>query len=170
MIDFVINKDLLKFNKEFGFNKLHYVRILNLNKFEDINESKEKLNIVNANKDFLRKIFESSKVDIVLGLEKLEERDSLHYRNSGLNQVLCNLARKNNISVGISFKDILNSDNLGLLLGRIMQNVALCKKYKVNIVFATFASDFYDLRLSKDLEAFAKLIGIDKLDNAKIFK
>jgi RNase P/RNase MRP subunit p30 len=84
--------------------------------------------------------------------------------------VLCKLAAKNKIGIGFSFYDVLNAKDRAKVLGRMMLNVKLCKKYKVNIVLGSFAKDKYDLRLRRDLEAFGRLIGIDKLDNKKIFK
>jgi len=84
--------------------------------------------------------------------------------------VLCNLANKNGISVGFSFFDVLNAKDRGKIIGRMMQNAMLCKKYRVNIVVGSFARDKYDFRLRNDLEAFGRVIGIDKLDNTKVFK
>ncbi|MAG45512.1 MAG: hypothetical protein CMH63_01940 [Nanoarchaeota archaeon] len=167
MMDFVLNKALLGLSKEFGFSKFVNVKII---KFKDLKTSKETLVIVEVDNKNLRKIFESNNVDIVLGLEKLEDKDSLHHKNSGLNQVLCNLAKKNKISVGFNFNDVLSGLEEGKLIGRMMQNVRLCKKYKVNMVLGSFAKTKYDLRLKKDLEVFGKLIGIDKLGNTKVFK
>ena len=170
MIDFVTNKELLNLNKEFGFKKFYEVKIYKLERNEDFKNLKDEIKVVEPNENTIRRCFETHGIDIILGIEKIEEKDSLHQRNSGLNQVLCNLAKKNNISIGISFNDILYSANRGELLGRIMQNMVLCKKYKVNVVFASFAKEKYDLRLRNDLEAFAKVIGIDKFENAKVFK
>jgi len=170
MIDFVTNKELLNLNKEFGFKKFYEVKIHKVERSEDFKNLKDEIKVVEPNENTIRRCFETHGIDIILGIEKIEEKDSLHQRNSGLNQVLCNLAKKNNISIGISFNDILYSANRGELLGRIMQNMVLCKKYKVNVVFASFAKEKYDLRLRNDLEAFAKVIGIDKFENAKVFK
>ena len=160
----------MKLNKEFGFSKFYDIKVHKVNKNDDLNNIKDEFKIVEPNENTLRRCFETKEINIILGVEKIEEKDSLHQRNSGLNQVLCNLAKKNNISIGINFNDILNSNKKGELLGKIMQNIALCKKYKVNIVFASFAKDVYDLRLKNDFEAFARVIGITRLDNTKVFK
>jgi|TARA_B100002003_G_C13904225_1_gene440384 RNase P/RNase MRP subunit p30 len=173
MIDFILDSKLIELNKEFGFNKFIKVKIIKASKLEDFKKkvAKEKeLIVVEANEKILRNVFENKDIDIIIGLEKLEDKDSLHHRNSGLNQVLCNLAKKNKISVGFNFNDVLNSKEQGKLIGRMMQNAKLCKKYKVNVVLGSFAKDKYDLRLRKDLEVFGRLIGIDKLGNTKVFK
>jgi len=46
--------------------------------------------------DFNRKIVENPDVDILLGLEIHDRKDYLKQRDSGLNEILCRLAKKNN--------------------------------------------------------------------------
>ena len=173
MIDLVFNKELAGLAKKYGFDKIHCADLIDV---KDANELKRKtakgdgLAVVKANKLILRKIFENKSVDIVIGLENLEDRDDLHYRKSGLDDVLCNLANKNRISVGFSFSDFLNAKDKSKVIGRMMQNAMLCKKYKVNAVVASFARNNYEMRIAKDLEAFGRVIGIDKFDNTKVFK
>ena len=40
------------------------------------------------------------------------------------------------------------------------QNVKLCKKYDVKMIFSTFANDKYYLRSDTILASFAKILGI----------
>ncbi|MBI2508058.1 hypothetical protein HYV89_03840 [Candidatus Woesearchaeota archaeon] len=173
MIDFVLDRELVNLGKRFGFEKIYFVDLIEA---KDANELKRKtskndgLVAVRANKPLLRGIFESKKVDIVVGLECIEDKDDLHYRKSGLDQVLCSLADKHRISIGFSFDELLNAKDKGKMIGRMMQNAVLCKKYKVNVVVASFSKDKYGLRIAKDLEAFGRVIGIDKFDNTKVFK
>lgn len=103
---------------------------------------------------------ENKKVDILLGPEKNKRKDSLFFRSSGLNQVLCKLARKNDVAIGFNFSDVLNCEGKerSLILGRMMQNARLCKKYKVKTAFATFAKDKYELRSGAILESFKRII------------
>ena len=173
MIDFVLDKELAGLGKKFGFEKICYIDLIDS---KDMNELKRKiarkegLAAVKANKALLRGIFENKLVDIVTGLENIEDKDDLHYRKSGLDHILCNLANKHGISVGFSFADFLNAKDKGKIIGRMMQNAMLCKKYKVNIIIASFASDKYGMRIARDLEVFGRVIGIDKFDNTKVFK
>ena len=108
-----------------------------------------------------RKFFEDKKVDIILSPEKGSTKDNLHFRNAGLNQVLCKLAKKNNIALGFSFNEILNASNLQDVLGRMKQNVKLCRKYKVKMVFASFAKDKFEMRGAYDLLSFARILGME---------
>ena len=51
---------------------------------------------------------ENKKVDILLSPENNNKRDFLFFRNSGLNQVLCKFAHKNNVAIGFNFSDLLD--------------------------------------------------------------
>ncbi|MBI2672841.1 hypothetical protein HYX19_01135 [Candidatus Woesearchaeota archaeon] len=101
-------------------------------------------------------------MDILLSPEKGVKEDFLNARNSGLNQVLLGLAKKNHISIGINFNEILKSRGVerAKLLGRIAQNIALCRKYHVEIVLGSFASDEFEMRAPKDLISFLITIGM----------
>jgi|TARA_B100000315_G_scaffold257924_2_gene308410 hypothetical protein len=108
-----------------------------------------------------RKNFENKKLDFVFEIEKNNCRDHTHYRNSGLNQVLCKLSKDKNITIFFSFNSLLNAKNNSLILGRMMQNAKLCKKYSVNVKIASFARKPSELRYWKDLISFGKVIGLD---------
>ena len=135
--------------------------------------SKGKKIIVYGNNDDINRIsVEDKRVAILLSPEFVRNKDFMHYPNSGLNQVLCKLAKKNGIAIGVSFSDIksLKGKEKSERLGRIMQNVDLCRKYKNEIVLASFGkkpSSPYALR------SFGFLIGMttdqlkESLENAE---
>lgn len=120
-----------------------------------------------------RHAIEKSKANAVFGLETIAIRDSMHHRNSGLNHVLCKLANKNNIMICFSFSSILNTDGRirSQILGRLMQNIRLCRKYKVKTVIASFAEKPYDMRPCPDLKSVFISLGMhpkeasDSLEN-----
>ena len=101
-----------------------------------------------------------SSPDVIFGVEGLMHKDSLHFRQSGLNQVLCALMAKKGISYGISFSMILHSSSRGraLLLGRIAQNIRLARKFKIPVQIHSFAKDVYDLRSAKDLDVVLRTL------------
>tara|TARA_Y100000310_G_scaffold343267_2_gene450088 strand:- start:857 stop:1318 length:462 start_codon:yes stop_codon:yes gene_type:complete len=100
-----------------------------------------------------RAALDSNKVDILLDPHLGNRRDKMHQRNSGLNQVLLKLAKKNNVAIGISFKNILKSKAEDL--GRIIQNIKLCRKYKVKIVILE-----YEGRNEEDVNSLFKVLGM----------
>ena len=107
-----------------------------------------------------RDLFERKNI-VVYGLELSKRSDFIYNRNSGLNQVLCKLANKNNVTVGFSFSEILNSDRFlrARIIGRMMQNIRLCRKYKVKTFFGSFAAKPYGLRSEHELRSFARVLG-----------
>jgi len=108
-----------------------------------------------------RRVFEKNKNIFIYNLED-KNRDFIHYRNSGLNQVLCKLAKKNDIAICFNFNLILNNEGMkkSQILGRMMQNIRFCRKYKVRTVIASFASKPEEMRSSHDLISFGISLGM----------
>ena len=106
-----------------------------------------------------RIFIESNKIKIIYGFEESGRKDYIHQRASGLNHILCELARENNVSAGFSYCLITSNKNPALVIGRIIQNIELCKKYKVNTVIASFSSNPFELRSHYDISSMFRLFG-----------
>lgn len=113
---------------------------------------------------------EDKRIDILISPERLAIKDYMHSRNSGLNQVLCRLANKNQIAIGFDFNFVYNSTERGRVIGRMMQNVILCRKFKVKMVIG-FYSNGRSLD-NKTLQSFGRFLGMtgDEAKNAVNFK
>ena len=85
--------------------------------------------------EFNRKILENKDVDIIIGLE-FDRKDKLKQRNSGLNEVLCKLAGKNNIKIAIDIDRLKKIDKKekSIIISRIIQNIKLCRRANANII------------------------------------
>jgi RNase P/RNase MRP subunit p30 len=63
---------------------------------------------------------------------------------------LARLAKKNEVSLGINLEEIFTSDSFkekSDVIARIKQNIKLCSKYKIKVVFfAERRRDLYDLK------------------------
>jgi len=68
----------------------------------------------------------------------------------------CALANKNEVAVGVS----LNSLNGPVMIGRIKQNIKLCRKYKVKMLFFTFAQNKYEMKGAQDLLSLLRVLGM----------
>jgi RNase P/RNase MRP subunit p30 len=122
---------------------------------------RDKLIVVQGGDDKVNRQAVSSKgVDILLDPHCGRRRDFMHQRNSGLNHVLCKLAKQNKVAIGFSFFSILHAKQQGRLMGRMMQNIKLCRKYKVPMVIASFAQNKWELRNPTDLQAFFRVLGM----------
>ena len=111
--------------------------------------------------DINRFAVENKQVDILLSPEKNTRKDLMFSRRSGLNQVLCKLAAKNGVAIGFDFSYLLHSSDKqrARILGRMKQRVLFCKKYKVKMVFSSFAKNKYELRSEDFLKVFARILG-----------
>ena len=109
-----------------------------------------------------RPVLERGSADILFGVESSQPKDFMHQRGSGLNHVLCALAKKNDVAIGFSFASILEKigSQRAQLLGRMMQNIRLCRKYKVKTVIASFATDPWQMRSPHDLQSFFIMLGM----------
>lgn len=106
--------------------------------------------------DFNRIILENRKVNMLV-LSHKNKKDRLKQQDSGLNHVLCNLAKENNITLAIDFKELLESDKKerALILARLEQNIDLMKKSKNKIKLVNKSE-----RSSYDLFSFLLTLGM----------
>ncbi|MFQ5531651.1 MAG: hypothetical protein ACE5ES_03495 [Candidatus Nanoarchaeia archaeon] len=120
-------------------------------KIQEAKKINKKAIFFSNNDDLNRKIIEKSPPNILL-LNQSNRKDFQKQRNSGLNQVLAKIAKKNNIVIGIDLNEIINSKGKSKsdILARIRQNINLCKKNKLNIKFITLnkktKKDIYSLK------------------------
>ncbi|MBW3014914.1 hypothetical protein KY330_00670 [Candidatus Woesearchaeota archaeon] len=147
--------------KPFEFQKKTNIKLYSaiIAKPNEIKKSRKADLVISKSSEDNRRVLENQKPDLIFSLEDSKDNDFIFYRNSGLNQVLCKIAASNNIIVGFSFNLILNSLKRAQVIGRIMQNIKLCKKYKVTTAFASFATNPMEMRSSHDLIAFAEILG-----------
>ncbi len=115
-----------------------------------------------------RIVLERGSADVLFSAESTQPKDYIHQRGSGLNHVLCALARKNNVAIGFSFSDVLASSGSqrAQLIGRMMQNIMLCRKYKVRMLIGSFAKDPWKMRSPHDLVSFFVAVGMHQSEAA----
>ena len=138
--------------KEPSFSKTYAVKIKK-------SASGKEVNIVKNSE--ARKVLENKNTDVLLDPYHYVKSDSLHFRNSGLNQVLCRIAKDNGVIVGFSFSNILKSKGRNKILERVKQNIKLCRKYKIPMLIASFAENKYELRSANELQNFALFLGMN---------
>ena len=182
MIDIIRNKDIVKEAISKGFETAFLIKEddgdIILIRARERAELRNK--IMNAKKlgkaiavlgdnDDVNRFAAESKINLFLSPEFIRRTDFPDYRNSGLNQVLCKKAKENNVAIAFNFSDILNlkGEVRALRLGRMMQNVKLCRKFKVTMVIATFANEESELRTPKELMDFGISIGMTAEDSRK---
>jgi len=113
----------------------------------NLNQARKQIQLVKTNKQkvviqaqddaFNRKILENKDIDILLSPESHNRKDFTKQRDSGLNEILCKLAEKNNIKIAININQLkkLGPKEKAITLSRIRQNIQLCKRTKTQIIF-----------------------------------
>jgi len=106
--------------------------------------------------EFNRKILEMKHVNMLI-IEHKNKKDKLKQRDSGLNQVLCKLAKEKNIVLALDFSEAISTDGTekAKILSRIIQNIKLIKKYKNEFKITAKSS-----RSDYDLRAFLQVLGL----------
>jgi ribonuclease P/MRP protein subunit RPP1 len=118
------------------------------NEMKKARENGKKI-IFSGSDEIARKVLEKEKIDVLL-IKLGERKDRIKQRNSGFNQVLAKLAQKKDVAIGISLDEIINADKKEKtkILARLVQNIKLCRKNKLKMIFITnkHQKDIYDLR------------------------
>lgn len=118
---------------------------------QEIKKHQDKTIIFSSDNDELnRKVIEKENISLLM-LNLSKRKDFLKQKNSGLNHVLTKIIKKSNISIGINLDEIINSEpkEKAKILGRLIQNIELCKKNKVKMHFISKENnkkDIYDLK------------------------
>ncbi|KYK25050.1 hypothetical protein AYK26_02545 [Euryarchaeota archaeon SM23-78] len=177
-LDIVMPKDneqeLIEIAEKLGFKELIFL-------YEDLKEKPKKLksnkiktwtaglvkNIKEVDKakknfDFLfgvtqRNFFENKKVKYLINAEISESNDFVYQRRAGLDDVMCRLAKEKDKVIVFNTK-LLTTDKHTYILGRMMQNAKLCRKYKIKTLIATLASTPLEMRAPKDLDGLARML------------
>ncbi len=122
-----------------------------------IKEAKKPVIFTSDNDDLNRKILEKLDIDILL-INLKNRKDFQKQRNSGFNQVMAKIAKKNNIAIGINFDEIIESNpyEKPLILARIRQNIKLCNKNKLKMAFI----EQKHKRNVRDLKSLGLILGM----------
>lgn len=109
-----------------------------------------------------RQVLEQGAASVLFGAESTQPKDYIHQRGSGLNQVLCALAKKNNVAIGLCLSDVISAQDAlrAQLMGRMMQNIVLCRKYKVKMLAGSFATSPWQMRSPHDTQSFLTVLGM----------
>jgi len=108
-----------------------------------------------------RHVFEKIRPTIVFNQEISTKRDKTHFRNSGLDDVVCRMAKRNRTAVGFSVSSMLTTRlPRHVFLGRVMQNIRFCRRFGVKCFIASFATTPEQMRSPHELSSLAAVLGM----------
>lgn len=114
---------------------------------EEKNQNKQVI-FVSSDDELARKILEKEPVSILVILQA-NRKDRQKQRDSGFNQVLAEIAKKNKVIIGICLDEILASreKQRADIIARVIQNIRICSKKKIPMKFCGKSiRDIYDLK------------------------
>lgn len=190
--DFFIGKrdnEVIDRAKTLGFDKVYFIREINFLEEIKKDDDYDCVLIKTANIELMRRMIdktsnyfsiilvlgvndninrialEHKKVKMLVSPEYFRNKDYMNYRNSGLNNVFCKIARDNNKIIAINFNDVFNKNNRekAILFGRIMQNAELCRKYNAEIRCYNFASSLNEMKSASEIKSFCSALGMSTL-------
>ena len=140
------SKEFEKHAKELGFSDVFfcgYGRSLNLDKIDAVIIKPKSTN--DLRKFF--SLFKDKKIrveseDAELTRAALESKKVFMILTKKINHVLCKITSQNNVFFGINFSELMNVEGVkrAVLLSKIIKNLNLCRKFKVKVIVASFAS------------------------------
>ena len=140
--------------------------IINENNFDRARKvieksKKEKLEIIFSSDDdeLNRKVIEKEEIKILL-LNQKSRKDFQKQRDSGFNQVMAKIAKKQNSIIGINLDEIVESSakEKTKILARVKQNVKLCNKAKLKMKFIVQKQE--NQRNIYDLKSLGLILGM----------
>ncbi|MCK4649689.1 hypothetical protein KAT36_00505 [Candidatus Pacearchaeota archaeon] len=110
---------------------------------DSLKDSGKKIAIVGGDDVFNRRAVETLKINYLVSPERGSKKDTLKQRDSGINHVVAKEAAKRDIVIIIDFNEIrkLKNKERALRLGRLIQNVKICRKAGCTIKIASLATD-----------------------------
>ena len=107
-----------------------------------------------------RNTLEQLSPDVMYNFEKASIKNTIKQKYSGINNIYADIMHANNIMILFSLQKIKKNDDI--YLGRIMQNIMLAQKHKIDIITATFADSPLAMRNPKDIISLFITLGMNE--------
>lgn len=110
---------------------------------------------------FNRRIIETMKVNYLVSIEKMNKKDNIKQRDSGLNHVLGKLAKEKGVGIVVNYSELRNFEEkeLSKMLARIIQNLKVARKTGCEIKVASFAKKKKEMVNEKERSEFLISLG-----------
>ena len=114
--------------------------------------------------DNIRNLVEHVKPEFIFGLEESMPKDYIHQRGSGINHIIAKLAAQNGTAIAFSLASL--QKDRARIMGRMKQNIELCRKFKCRMLIGSFASSPLEMRAPGDIQSLFTLLGIQDPRNS----
>jgi RNase P/RNase MRP subunit p30 len=142
IVDMKESGEIVSFGEQLGFDSIEFGL-----KGKVVTESDE-LKIRNK--------VDNGTFDLLLNPHLVSRKDHMHFRRGGMNQVICGILHRKKIAVGFSLDKLVDPVHIG----RVKQDIKLCRKYKVVVKVFSLAKNKFEMRGADDLLSFLKSLGM----------
>lgn len=125
-------------------------------------DKSKKIAVYGFSDEFNRRAVETLKIDYLVSPENNNGKDNLKQRASGFSHVIAEAAKKKNIQiiVDLNWINALKGKSKAIVISRVIQNIVICRKSKIDLKFATFARDESELLDEKQMKAIGFSLGM----------
>ncbi len=137
-------------------------KISDLKKINSVYLEADLTAVSSQDESVIRAAASNPKVDLLFEITSASGKDHLHYRRSGVNDIVVNIAKKSGQSYGLSFRHFLEQKPIARakILGREMQNIRLARR-KIPIIIASFSEIPEQIRKPENLQTFSRVLGLN---------
>lgn len=139
------NNDAKNFARLLGYSKIYFkddIKRFGMHEAKDYSEA--------------RNLIENKRIKILLNPHLFGKKDLYSTDRIGLDHIICEAAKKNEVAVAFSI-DKINSNTE---LNWVMKSIKLCRKYKVKVFFFSFASNKYQMIGRIDFLSLLRVMGL----------
>ncbi len=106
------------------------------------------------------------------GITNLEfqKHDFVHHRSSGMNHIIAQGMHENTVSYIPALSLLFSTKYKAEVLGRILQNIRLAKKYHITMDVYSFAKKPIEMFYYKDITSLLKTLGVNQKEIKRIFQ
>lgn len=109
-----------------------------------------------------RRAVETLKINYLVSPERGGKKDTLKQRDSGINHIVAKISKEKRIAIVINMSEVaeLKSKEKSLRLGRLIQNMKICRKAGCNIQIASLAKDKKNVIGERGRKSFGVSLGM----------
>jgi RNase P/RNase MRP subunit p30 len=130
---------------------------------ESLKSKGKKIAILARDDEFNRRALETLKVDYLVSPENNPGKDNLKQRSSGFNHVMAEIAKKKNIQIVVDLNwlnSIQDKKQKAIAVSRIIQNIKICRKAKIDLKLASFAKNEDEILDEKQIKSIGFSLGM----------
>lgn len=129
---------------------------------QSLKGSKKVIALLGRNGAFNRRVIETLKINYLVSPERKEGKDNLKQRNSGLNHVMAKIAKMNKIKIVIDIDGLskIKGEERVLKIGKIIQNIKICRKANCDVKIASFAKSNKEILGEKSRKSIGLSFGM----------